>query len=107
MTDTERTPPQAAHTPLVEVSEAQRQRESRQVHARDLQAAAWQKQVRRMLLQCVLLTFLGVPLYAVAWHLTDPDQAQLVVAAAFVVSYVVPLGRILVFHVRATARGDY
>jgi len=55
----------------------------------------------------VLLMFLGVPLYALSWRLTDPGQAQLLVAAAFVVSYVVPLGRILVFHIRATARGDY
>jgi uncharacterized membrane protein len=107
MTDTERTTLRQALTPLVEVSEAQRERESRHARVRELQAATWQKQVRRMFLQCFLLMFLGVPLYLLAWRLTDPAQAQLVVAAAFVVSYVAPLGRMLVFHVRATARADY
>jgi hypothetical protein len=60
-----------------------------------------------MLLQCVLLMLLGTPLYALAWHLTDQAQSQIVVAAAFVVTYVGPLARMLVFHVRATSRGDY
>jgi hypothetical protein len=92
---------------LVDVPESQRIRESRHARETELQVAAWQKSVRRMLLQCVFLMFLGAPLYALAWHLTDPAQSELVVAGAFVVSYVAPLARMLVFHVRATARGDY
>lgn len=97
----------APHPPLVDVPESQRIRESRHARETELQVAAWQKSVRRMLLQCVFLMFLGAPLYALAWHLTDPAQSELVVAGAFVVSYVAPLARMLVFHVRATARGDY
>ena len=77
------------------------------MRARELQVAEWRTLVGRMLLQCVLLMFLGVPVYAFAWRLTDPAQAQLVVAAAFVVSYVGPLARLFVFHVRATARDEY
>jgi hypothetical protein len=72
-----------------------------------MQQSAWHKSVRHMLLQCVLLMFLGTPLYALAWRLTDLEQAHIVVATAFVVSYVGPLARMLLFHVRATARGDY
>jgi len=107
MTDPQRTVPGRPHSPLIDVPESQRQRESRHARQGELQVAAWQKAVRRMLLQCVLLMFLGAPLYALAWHLTDPATSQLVVAAAFVVSYVAPLARMLVFHLRATARGDY
>ena len=92
---------------LLDVSASQRHRESRHAQAREMQEAAWCKSVRHMLLQCVLLMFLGTPLYALAWHLTDPAQAHIVVAAAFVLSYVAPLARMLVFHVRATSRGDY
>jgi hypothetical protein len=57
--------------------------------------------------QCILLTLLGVPVYGLAWHLTDPTQTRLAVAAALFLSYATPLVRLLIFHVRATARGDY
>ena len=107
MTHAERAAAGGYQPPLVDVPEPRRQREARRARERDLQQTAWEKTVRRMLLQCVLLMFLGAPVYALAWHVTDPAQAQVVEATAFVVSYVLPLARMLVFHVRATARGDY
>jgi hypothetical protein len=93
--------------PLLQVPESQRTRELHQASLRTLQERTWQKSVRRMLLQCILLMLLGVPLYGLAWHLTDPRQTRIAVAGALFVSYAFPLLRLLVFHVRATARGDY
>ena len=93
--------------PLLQVPESQRIRELHQANLRTLQERAWQKSVRRLLLQCILLMLPGVPLYGLAWHLTDPRQTRLAVAGALFVSYAFPLLRLLVFHVRATARGDY
>ena len=92
---------------MLTLSTAQREREERHAREPELQTASWQRSVRGMFLQSILLTFLGVPLYAYAWHLADPARAQMVGAAAFLVSYVGPLIRMLVFHLRATARGDY
>ena len=97
----------AAPRPLLQVPESQRIREERQASLRAAQARAWERSVRRLILQCILLTLLGVPLYGFAWHLTDPRQTQLVVAGALLISYALPLFRLLIFHVRATARGDY
>jgi len=43
--------------------------------------------------ECVGLGALGLPVYLWSWHLTDPGQAELAVAAAFLVSYVGPFVR--------------
>jgi hypothetical protein len=64
------------------------------------------RSVRRKLVRCVLLMFLGVPLYALAWNVSDPMQGRVIATAAFVVSYVAPLLRLLIFHLRTAARGD-
>ena len=93
--------------PLLEVSEPQQAREARQARERELQEIDWRRSVRRMLIQCVFLMFLGVPLYALAWNVVDPVQTRVIATGAFVVSYVAPLLRLLIFHLRATARGDY
>ena len=93
--------------PLLEVPERQRAREARQAREREEREIGWRRSIRRMLAQCVLLTFLGVPLYALAWQVADPVQARVMATGAFIVSYVAPLLRLLVFHLRATARGDY
>ncbi len=93
--------------PLLEISEPQQAREVRQARERELQETDWRRSVRRMLLQCVLLMFLGVPLYALGWSVADPVEARVIATGGFVVSYVAPLLRLLIFHLRATARGDY
>jgi hypothetical protein len=61
---------------------------------------AWARENRRVFWQCAALAFLGVPVYAVSWYLTDPDQADLLQAGAFCVSYVGPWARFLAFHLR-------
>ena len=61
---------------------------------------AWARETRRVFWQCSALAFLGVPVYAVSWYLTDPDQVGLAQAGAFCVSYVGPWARFLVFHLR-------
>ncbi len=96
-----------SHPPLLQVPASQRAREARKASENELQTRTWRKIVRRVLWQCILLMLLGVPLYGLAWHLTDPTQTRLVVAAALFVSYAAPLIRLLIFHVRATERGDY
>ena len=105
--DPEPTVPASASRPLLRVPQAQQLREARAANLRALQAQAWRKTVRRLQVQCILLTLVGVPVYGLAWHLTDPTQTRLAVAAALFLSYATPLVRILIFHVRATARGDY
>jgi hypothetical protein len=93
--------------PMLHIPESQQAREVRQANLSAQQSRAWQKILRRLFMQCIMLTLLGVPLYGYAWHLTDPRQTRLVVASALFVSYAFPLLRLLVFHVRAAARGDY
>jgi hypothetical protein len=93
--------------PMLQIPQPQQAREIREASLRAQQHRAWQKSVRRVLMQCILLMLLGVPLYGFAWHLTDPRETRLAVAGALFVSYAFPLLRFLVFHVRATARGDY
>jgi hypothetical protein len=61
---------------------------------------AWARETRRVFWQCTALAFLGVPVYALSWYLTDPDQVGLAHAGAFCVSYVGPWARFLVFHLR-------
>jgi len=84
---------------LLDPSTERERRERR----RALEEAADERELnrrrRRMLWQCVALTFLGVPVYAYSWHVTDPRQAELAGAAGFVVSYVGPFFRWLAYHV--------
>lgn len=61
---------------------------------------AWARGNRRAFWQSAALAFLGVPVYALSWYLTDPDQIGVVQASAYCVSYVGPWIRLLVFHLR-------
>lgn len=54
---------------------------------------------RRMLWQCVALTFIGVPVYAYSWHLTDLRMAEVAISAGFVLSYAAPFFRWLAYHI--------
>lgn len=93
--------------PLLQIPESQRARELRAANLRADQERAWHRDVRNVFVQCFILMLLGVPLYGLAWHLTDSRQSSLAAAGAMFVSYALPLLRLLVFHVRATERGDY
>lgn len=70
--------------------------------ATEIEAAhkAWSREQRRAFWQGAALAFLGVPLYAVSWYLTDPAEIALVQAGAMCVSYVAPWFRFLIFHLR-------
>ena len=74
--------------------------ERRRVAENEAAHQAWARENHRAFWQSVALAFLGVPVYAVSWSLTDPDQIGMVQAGAYCVSYVGPWVRLLVFHLR-------
>ena len=75
-------------------------RERRRALEHEAAHTAWAGENRRAFWQSAALAFLGVPVYALSWYLTDPDQIGLVQAGAYCVTYVGPWIRLLVFHLR-------
>ncbi len=78
---------------LVQLSEQQRELEQRHAAQQAEDEPEFLRRRRRMLWQCVALTFVGVPVYAYGWHLSDPGQSSVVASAGFVLSYAAPFFR--------------
>ena len=86
--------------PIITLSAERAAREIRRASEHEAGHAAWVRESHRAFWQGAALAFLGVPVYALSWYLTDPDQIAVVQAGAFCVSYVGPWIRLLVFQVR-------
>jgi hypothetical protein len=84
---------------LLDPSTERDRREHRRAQEQAEDELADRRKRRRMLWQCVALTFIGVPVYAYSWHLTDPRQAEVAASAGFVLSYAAPFFRWLAYHI--------
>ena len=89
-------------TPLLELDPQRIATETRRAREKEEAEAAVERTRRRMLWQCVALSFAGVPFYAWSWHLTDPREVNLFVAAGFFISYALPFFRWLAHHIRTS-----
>ena len=76
--------------------------EARRAREKEVAEQAFERTRRRMLWQCVALSFAGVPFYAWSWHLTEPREVNLFVAAGFFISYALPFFRWLGYHIRTS-----
>lgn len=85
---------------MISLSAERVARERRRASENDAVHTAWARENHRAFWQSAALAFLGVPVYALSWYLTDPDQIGVVQAGAYCVSYVGPWIRLLVFHLR-------
>ncbi len=90
--------------PLVTLPAERLAREGRLARDREAAQTAWHATRRRVFWQCVGLSFLGVPVSAWSWSMTDEPRATVVQALAFCISYVGPWARLLIFHVRESDR---
>jgi hypothetical protein len=70
------------------------------VREREEAALAYAHRRHRVMWQCVALAFVGVPVYAVSWGLTDPGLTRVSVTFGFFLSYAAPFFRWLTYHVR-------
>ena len=86
--------------PLLALPTGQVTREVRRAREREAADLAWRRESSRVLWQCVLLGLLGIPVYALSWHLTDPRESAVAVAAGYCVMYVAPWLRWLIHHIR-------
>jgi hypothetical protein len=80
--------------------------EERRAREKEAAAQAFERTRSRVFWQCVALGFAGVPFYAWSWHLTDPRDVNLSVAAGFFISYALPFFRWLAYHVRTSDEFD-
>ena len=83
---------------MISLSAERAAKELRRASETEAAHKLWARENRRAFWQGVALAFLGVPVYAWSWYLTDPDQINLVQTGAYCVSYVGPWSRLLVFH---------
>ena len=60
------------------------------------------RSTRRVLVDCVVLVFMGTLFYAWSWYVTDPDMAAVWTALGFAVTLAGPLFRWLVHHTRTS-----
>lgn len=88
--------------PLLDLPPERQALELRRVREREAADAAFDRRRRLMLWQCVALSFLGVPVYAVSWGGVDPGMTQVWSALGLFVSYAAPFFRWLVYHVRVS-----
>lgn len=86
--------------PLLALPTGQVTREARRAREREAEDLAWRRETRNVLGQCVLFGLLGIPVYALSWHLTDPRESAVAVAAGYCVMYVAPWLRWLIHHIR-------
>ena len=93
--------------PLLAQSAEMREREATRARERQDAEQGWQRERHAVMWQCVALSFAGVPIFGLSFHLTDGRRAQVAVAAAFFVSYACPFARWLVYHLRSVDQGDY
>ena len=88
--------------PLLELDPERIAAEARRAREKEEATQAFERTRRRMLWQCVALSFAGVPFYAWSWRITDTRQVNLLVAAGFVISYAIPFFRWLAYHIRTS-----
>jgi len=88
--------------PLLDLDPDRIATEARRAREKEAADQAFEQTRHRMLWQCVALSFAGVPFYAWSWHLTDPREVNLFVAAGFFISYALPFFRWLAYHVRTS-----
>jgi hypothetical protein len=86
--------------PLLELPPDRLALELRRVREREAADAAFDRRRKLMMWQCVALSFLGVPIYAVSWGGADPRMTQLWGALGLFVSYAAPFFRWLAYHIR-------
>jgi hypothetical protein len=77
----------------------QLERETRRAAEQEAAEQATARTRMRVYGQCILLTFLGVPVYLYSWHLTDPRSSELAATLAFLVSYAAPFFRWLAYQI--------
>jgi hypothetical protein len=70
------------------------------VREREEAVQGHERRKHRVMWQCVALAFIGVPVYAASWSLTDPGLTRAVATLGFFVSYAAPFFRWLIYHVR-------
>ena len=87
------------HGRLLDPSTERERRERRRAQEQAEDELEDRRKRRRMLWQCVALTFIGVPVYAYSWYVTDLRQAELAISAGFVLSYGAPFFRWLAYHI--------
>ena len=88
--------------PILELSAARRGREARRAAEIDAAERLARRTTRRVVVECVALVFLGTPLYAWSWHLTDPDRARIWTELGFAVTLAGPFFRWLLHHTRTS-----
>jgi hypothetical protein len=88
--------------PLLPISAHRVAAEQRRAQEKETAVLAWERGRRRVFRQCILLSFAGVPLYALSWRLADNRTADLLVAAGFFVSYALPFFRWLAWHLKTS-----
>ena len=91
---------------LLDVSSARRARESRRALEIEKGNRWAERTGRRVLAECIVLAFLGVPFYAWSWHIDDPDRAQVWSALGFATSYAAPFFRWVFHHMRTSDSFD-
>lgn len=75
-------------------------RESARADRAETAMRVWRRAWHRIYLECLLYCCAGYVLYGVSFHLTSGNRAAVLVAMSFVVAYVVPLFRLMVFYLR-------
>ena len=73
--------------PILPVSGTRLEREARRAAEIDASNRATTRSTRRVLVECVLLVFLGTPFYAWSWHVTDPDMAAVWTALGSAITF--------------------
>jgi hypothetical protein len=81
---------------LLQVSPERCRLESAAAAAAEAAERGWRRSWRRLYAQCLGLAALGYAGYGQSWGL-DGDAAVMLASASFVVAYVLPLFRLLVF----------
>jgi hypothetical protein len=61
-------------------------------------ARAWRRSWRRVYVECILYFCAGYVLYGASFNMPNGDRAAVLVGLSFVVYYVVPLFRLLLFY---------
>ncbi|MDQ5840664.1 MAG: hypothetical protein M3537_05880 [Chloroflexota bacterium] len=91
-----------AESPLLPLSPERIATEQRRAREKEDAVRAFDRKRRRVMWQCVALSFTGVPVYVWSWHLADPRTVNLFVSAGFFMSYALPFFRWLAYHLRAS-----
>ena len=89
-------------TPILPISSTRRSREARRAAEIDASNRVTTRSTRRVLVECVLLVFLGTPFYAWSWHVTDPEMAAVWTALGSAITFAGPFFRWLLHHTRTS-----